>query len=103
MWCTDFGRKVFNFAYGGDKIEHLLARLQEGCIPKYARLVIVYIGTNNVQSDTAEEIAHGIYQVCTVINDYRGDVDILVTGILPGIGRPVKKGQRNQSKIQQHL
>ena len=37
-----------------------MARLQEGCIPKYARLVIVHIGTNNVQSDTAEKIDHGI-------------------------------------------
>ena len=68
-----------------------MARLQEGCIPKYARLVIVHIGTNNVQSDTAEKIDHGIYQVCTVINAYRGDANIPVTGILPGIGRPVKK------------
>ena len=72
-----------------------MARLQEGCIPKYARLVIVHIGTNNVQSDTAEKIDHGIYQVCTVINAYRGDANINtgipVTGILPGIGRPVKK------------
>ena len=90
-WSSCFGRKVLNFAYGGNRIEHLLYRIQGGCIPKYAQLVIVHIGTSNVESHSVEKITQGIYPVCTVINAYRGDVDILVTGILPGKGRPVKK------------
>ena len=47
-----------------------------------------------MESDSEDKIAHGIHQVCTTINAYQGDVDIIVTGLLPGTGRPVKKVKR---------
>ena len=56
-------RKVLNFAFGGDRIEHLLYRIQVGCIPRYARLVIVHIGTNNVELDAEDKIANGTSSV----------------------------------------
>ena len=34
-WSSWFGRKVLNFAFGGDQIGQLLYRIMGGCIPKY--------------------------------------------------------------------
>ena len=90
-WCVEFGRKVVNFAYGGDRIQQCLYRLQEGRIPKCAQLIVVHIGTNNVPDDTADRIASGLHQICSKINEIRPDLEIILTGLLPGKDRPVKK------------
>ena len=88
-----------NYGYGGDRIEHLLYRLQYQCIPKYVWLVIVHIGTNNMKYDSEEKIAAGIHQVCTIINKFRDDVDIIVSGILPRADISVKKVKRINRKL----
>lgn len=69
---------------GGDFTQHLLWRLQHGEVdglqPKVA---VVLIGTNNLYSNTDEEIFHGIE---AVVKDLRGRLPatkILVLGLLP--------------------
>ena len=57
-WSGKFGWKVLNFAFGGDKIQQCLYRLQNACIPKCASLVIVHLGTNNVTYDTVKKVAN---------------------------------------------
>src|SRR5436190_19976020 len=53
--------KAANFGIGGDRTQHVLWRLQngelEGIQPK---VVMLMIGTNNLGSNTPEEIADGI-------------------------------------------
>jgi len=60
--------RVFNAGVGGDKTQHVLWRLEEKLIgdefkPQFA---IVLIGTNNLEADSAEDIALGIDAIVQV-------------------------------------
>ena len=66
-------------------------RLVYGRIPKYVKVVIIHIGTNNVKKDSADEIAKGIYDICEIIRQLRPNVDVIATGVIPGHERPVQK------------
>ena len=95
-WSQAFGKKCMNFAYGGDRIEHLLYRVVWGNIPKTVSLIVVHIGSNNVgqRKESSSKIAKGIVQVCMEINARRRNVEILLTGVIPGLGRKAKKVNR---------
>ena len=83
-WSVKFSREVMNFAHPGDKIEQCLFMVTNGRIPKNVKVVVVHIGTNNVESDDESKVAAGIVQICRQIHTFRKDVDIIVSGILPG-------------------
>ena len=63
--------RVFNAGVGGDKTQHVLWRLEEGLLgdakssfrPQFA---ILLIGTNNLEGDSAEDIALGIDAIVQV-------------------------------------
>lgn len=95
-WSKEFGKKCLNLAYGGDRIEHLLYRVVWGRIPKNVSLVILHIGSNNVgrRKESANKIAKGIMQVCKEISARRPKLDILLTGVIPGLGRNAAKVER---------
>ena len=42
-WSQAFNRKVVNHAYGGDRIEHLVYRIETGVIPKNVRLAMPFL------------------------------------------------------------
>ena len=65
-------------------------RLWYGRIPKYIKLIIIHIGTNNVKKDSPDEIAKGIYDVCEMIRHLRPNVNVIATGVKPGHERPVQ-------------
>ena len=90
-WVQRFGKKVLNFGYGGDRIQNLMYRLWFGRIPKYIKVIVVHIGTNNVKNDTIHEIVKGIYDICEIIRHIRPNVDVIATGLIPGTDRPVQK------------
>ena len=92
-WKKAFGKDILNFGIGGDKCENVLYRLVNGRIPIHAKIAIVHVGTNNVSSKhaTAQMIADGICQICKTIKKFRGDIDIIVSGILPGKDRELSK------------
>ena len=100
-WKKLFGKNCINFGFGGDRVENVLYRLLNGRIPIHIKIVIVHVGTNNLSSHHAipQKIADGIHQICKTINIFRADVDIIVTGILPGKGRDLNK----VCKVNQHL
>jgi lysophospholipase L1-like esterase len=91
--------KAANFGIGGDRTQHVLWRLQhgelEGINPK---VVMIMIGTNNLGSNTAAEIAEGIKATVDEIRSQKPESKVLLLGIFP---REAKAAAPNRSKIKE--
>jgi lysophospholipase L1-like esterase len=85
VWKNTFEpMKAANFGIGGDRTEHVLWRIQhgelEGIEPK---VVVLMIGTNNLGSNSAEEIADGNKAIVEEIQKKQPKAKILLLGIFP--------------------
>jgi lysophospholipase L1-like esterase len=85
LWNADFGAcRPANFGIGGDRTQHVLWRIANGELdgiqPKVA---VVMIGTNNIGTDPAEEVASGIHRIVDLILEKSPNSKILLMGILP--------------------
>ncbi len=79
-----------NMGFGGDRTENVIWRLENGEIdginPKVATLMI---GTNNTDGNNFEEVtqpeelAEGIWKICTIINEKLPDTEIALLAIFP--------------------
>jgi lysophospholipase L1-like esterase len=77
--------KAANFGIGGDRTQHVLWRITEGkelegISPKAAMLMI---GTNNMGSNSATEIADGVKAIVSELRHQKPHMKILVLGIFP--------------------
>jgi beta-glucosidase len=89
-----------NLGISGDRTENVIWRLQNGAInginPKVATLMI---GTNNTDGNhylvinTPEEIAEGIWKICTILREKLPDTEIVLLGILPYGYKPNHKDE----------
>ncbi len=81
--------KAANFGIGGDRTEHVLWRITEGkelegIEPKVA---VLMIGTNNVGSNTAEEIAEGNKAIVAELRKAKPNIKVLVLAVFPRAGK----------------
>lgn len=76
--------KAANFGIGGDRTQHVLWRIQNGELdgikPKAA---VLMIGTNNMSTNSAEEIADGIKAIVTELQKRAPQTKLLLLGIFP--------------------
>jgi lysophospholipase L1-like esterase len=76
--------KAANFGIGGDRTQHVLWRIQNGELdgiqPKVA---VLMIGTNNVGSDSAEQIAEGITEIVKTIHTMSPMTKVLLLAVFP--------------------
>jgi lysophospholipase L1-like esterase len=84
LWQQRYGAyRPANFGIGGDRVEHVLWRLDhgelEGIRPK---LIVLMIGTNNTPGNSAQ-IAQGIRQIVALIQHKQAQCKILLLGVLP--------------------
>lgn len=81
-------RNAVNMGFGGDRTQHVLWRLQHGEVDGISpKLAVLMIGTNNSNTDPAEEVADGIKAVCAEIRARLPRTKILVLAIFPrGMG-----------------
>lgn len=78
------GLSVLNCGYGGDSIQNLLWRIENGELDGYmARNVMVMIGTNNEDSFNPDEIYEGIEKVISVVERKQPAAKITIVGLLP--------------------
>jgi len=81
--------KAANFGIGGDRTQHVLWRLQhgelEGIQPK---VLMLMIGTNNLGSNTVEEIADGIKAIVKETHKRSPKTKVLLLGIFPRGPKP---------------
>jgi lysophospholipase L1-like esterase len=82
-----------NFGLGGDKIEHVIWRLQNGNLDGIKpKVVVLLIGTNNVGRISSEDIAWGITAVVKEINTRLPESKVLLMGLFP-------RGETPEDKI----
>ena len=70
VWDRFFaGRRVVNLGYGWDRTENVLWRLTHGEFDEsHPKVVVVMIGTNNIDLNTLDEIAAGITAICVELH-----------------------------------
>lgn len=81
-----FGKyKPAKFGYGGDWVQHVLWRIENGVLDKVKpEAVVLLIGTNNITHKfSAEEISEGIRKIVSVIKTKSPESKIIIMGIFP--------------------
>jgi lysophospholipase L1-like esterase len=90
VWSRYYApRKAVNLGIGGDRTQHVLWRLDHdevrGISPKVA---VVMIGTNNVSSNSPDEIAAGIGAIVKKLRDKLPRTKVLLLGVFPRSPKP---------------
>jgi len=85
LWEKVFGgRNAVNMGFGWDKTQHVLWRFEHGALegirPKVA---VVMIGTNNIGSDSAADIATGVTAIVDTLQSKLPKVKVLLLAIFP--------------------
>lgn len=76
--------KVINAGIAGDRVEHILWRLQHGTFEKcHPKNISLAIGVNNFKFNDAQEIAEGTMHLIKVIHDKFPKSKLIVFGLLP--------------------
>jgi lysophospholipase L1-like esterase len=85
VWDRFFaGRRVVNLGYGWDRTENVLWRLTHGEFEDVSpKVVVVLIGTNNIDLNTPDEIAAGITAICVELHRRAPAARILLLSIFP--------------------
>ena len=85
QWDRFFaGRRVVNLGYGWDRTENVLWRLTHGEFDGVSpKVVVVMIGTNNMDLNTVDEIVAGITGICSILRSKSPTTRILLLGIFP--------------------
>jgi len=92
---------VRNFGYGYDMIENVLWRIHHEELDGYKpEKIVLMIGTNNLFSNTNNDIVAGLENLIKTINFRQPESEILLVGILPRKGSE-KKIKRINFKISQ--
>jgi len=82
-------RNAVNMGFGGDRTEHVLWRLNHGEIDNInPKLAVLMIGTNNRDSNSAQEVADGIKAICAKMRNKLPNTKILLLGIFPVHEKP---------------
>src|SRR5262245_18697034 len=97
--------KAANFGIGGDRTEHVLWRITkgkelEGIHPK---VFVIMIGTNNMGSNSAEEIADGITAIVHELRHQRSHAHILLLGVFPRSPKPTDKARDKIKDVNQRV
>jgi lysophospholipase L1-like esterase len=84
-WKRHYGpRHAANFGIGGDRTQHVLWRIQNGEIEGLApKVAVLMIGTNNIGSDSPEQIAEGVRAIVETLRAKLPDTKILLLGVFP--------------------
>ena len=101
IWKTRYKpRRAANFGISGDRTQHILWRIENGNFDNIEpELIIVTVGVNNFNANTAEEIINGIETIVKKLNTKLPKTKILVLGPLPTGEFPTSKNRIKYNKI----
>jgi lysophospholipase L1-like esterase len=82
-------RGAANFGIGGERTQHLLWRIEHGTLDGAdPRVVVLMIGTNNVEIDKPDAVARGVAANLAAIRERLPRAKVILMGILPrGVDR----------------
>jgi lysophospholipase L1-like esterase len=98
-------RHAGNFGIGGDRTQHVLWRIEHGELDGISpKVIILMIGTNNSNSDSADEVAEGVEKIIAEIRTRCPNSKILLLAIFPR-NKPVDKpGQMEKIRqVNEHI
>jgi beta-glucosidase len=89
-WMRHYGwRAAANFGINGDRTQNVLWRLREGSFDGLSpRLVVLLIGTNNSESNTAQEVAEGVASILESLRERVPDSKVLLLALFPKHSQP---------------
>ncbi|HEY2786614.1 MAG TPA: GDSL-type esterase/lipase family protein [Fimbriiglobus sp.] len=93
VWKEHFNNwKPANFGIGGDRTEHVLWRITEGKELENVdpKVVVLMIGTNNVGSNSAEQIADGVKDIVGELRKQKPKAKILLLAVFPRSGKSTR-------------
>jgi lysophospholipase L1-like esterase len=90
VWERFYGpRHAANFGIGGDRTQHVLWRIENGEVEGIKpRVAVLMIGTNNVSSNSAEEIADGIKAIVRRLHEKLPETKLLLLAVFPRGEKP---------------
>jgi lysophospholipase L1-like esterase len=78
------GKTVANLGFGWDRVENVLWRVQNGELTELKpKIVVLMIGTNNLEWNNAKDIRIGIQALCAAIHTAAPEAQLHVLGVLP--------------------
>ncbi len=78
-----------NFGIGGDRIDHVLWRIDQGELNRIQpRVIVLMIGTNDSASRSGRQIAAGVRQILGLIRNRQAEARVLLLAIFPRGPRP---------------
>ncbi|MDO6387327.1 GDSL-type esterase/lipase family protein [Uliginosibacterium sp. 31-12] len=85
LWQKHYGAwRTANCGVGGDRVEHVLWRLDHGLLAQTRpRVVVLMIGTNNSASQGADYIVAGIQDILATLQAGSPQSRVLLLGVLP--------------------
>ncbi|WP_345530887.1 GDSL-type esterase/lipase family protein [Viridibacterium curvum] len=85
VWQQHYGSlRAANFGIGGDRVEHVLWRLDNGELDRIRpRVIVLMIGTNNSASQRGEDIAAGVRDIVATLHAKSPVSRVLLLGIFP--------------------
>ena len=90
-WEKNFGPEYLSFANRGDRIENALWMINRYNLPGGCDVAVVHIGGNNIKKKSdSKEIAKVIKKVALQLHKNNNETLVLLTGTLPGKGKPIK-------------
>jgi len=90
VWKKYYGElQPANFGIGGDRVEHVLWRIEQGELDgTKPKVVVLMIGTNNTGVNTGPEIAAGVRKVVSQIRAKLPETKVLLLAVFPRGPRP---------------
>jgi lysophospholipase L1-like esterase len=103
VWAKAFGAyEPANFGIGGDRTQHVLWRITNGELDGLKpKAMVIMIGTNNVSSASAEEIAKGVTKIVETVRTKLPQTKILLLAVFPRGEKPDGKLGAFNEKIKQ--
>jgi len=85
VWEKVYGpRHAANFGIGGDRTQHVLWRIENGELDGISpKVIVLMIGTNNSNSDSADQISEGVEKIVAVTREKCPKSKILLLAIFP--------------------
>ncbi len=105
VWHSNFAPlAAANFGIGGDKVENVLWRVRNGELDRIApRVVVLLIGTNNLGSNSVEDILATQLELIVEIHRHLPKTKVLLLGVFPRVDSWSKDFRGNIEPINQGL
>ena len=107
VWDANFAGEPYcgaNFGIGGDRLQHVLWRIENGELDGIApRIIVLLIGTNNTAHNTADEIAAGVEKIVRTLHGKLPAAKVIVLNLLPRADSPQDERRIKLQEVNEKL